>query len=167
MHLLYEAEAKSQSPLEILRDLPVVPDAYALTLVEGVAAHQAEIDGLIAGHASGWELGRMPAVDRQLLRLATYELLAEPEVPAAVVIDEAVELAKQYSTEESGRYVNGVLAAIGRRLGRLAGPAAPGATAAGHLAEQAGPRPGAGGRAGGEGLPRPGTVGGVRAVPGR
>lgn len=119
MHLLYEAEAKNETPAVVLAQLPVEPDPYARTLAEGVGGRSAEIDTLVSRHASGWALDRMPAVDRQLLRLGTYELLAEPGVPAAVVIDEAVELAKEYSTEESGRYVNGVLAAIARSLGRL------------------------------------------------
>ncbi|HTW98256.1 MAG TPA: transcription antitermination factor NusB [Acidimicrobiales bacterium] len=120
LHLLYEAEAKGETPEDVLAGLPAAPDPYARSLVAGVGGRAGEIDALVAGHASGWELTRMPVVDRQVLRLAAYELLAEPEVPAAVVIDEAVELAKEYSTEESGRYVNGVLAAIARRLGRLA-----------------------------------------------
>jgi len=81
-----------------------------------VAEHAEEIDRVIAGHLSGWALTRLPVVDRQLLRLATYELLACPEVPVAVVIDEAVELAKGYSTEESGSFVNGVLSAVALEL---------------------------------------------------
>jgi N utilization substance protein B len=67
---------------------------------------------LIEKYANAWALGRMPAVDRQLLRLGAYELIAERSVPVAVVIDEAVDLAKTFSTEESSRFVNGVLAAI-------------------------------------------------------
>ncbi len=78
----------------------------------GVEKHQPELDRLIARFAIDWTLGRMPVIDRTLLRMATYELLHQPDVPAAVTISEAVELAKQYSTEESGRFVNGVLASI-------------------------------------------------------
>jgi len=96
----------------VLGDLPNPPEAYARQLAEGVAARLGEIDTLIEKYANAWALDRMPAVDRQLLRLGTYELIAEPEVPVAVVIDEAVDLAKTFSTEESGRFVNGVLAAI-------------------------------------------------------
>ena len=75
---------------------------------------QARIDELIAAHAIDWTLDRMPVVDRAVLRMATFELLARPDVPTGVVISEAVELAKQYSTDESGRFVNGVLATIAR-----------------------------------------------------
>ncbi len=112
LDLLYEAEAKAIGPDEVIAGLPVPPDAYAATLARGVAAHRGEIDALVAEAASGWRLERMPVVDRQLLRIAVYELLERPEVPVAVVLDEAVELAKQFSTEGSGRFVNGVLATI-------------------------------------------------------
>lgn len=110
--MLYEAEAKQQSPAQVLDALVADPDPFAVELVAGVGERLDEIDALVARHAEGWELGRLPAVDRQVLRIATYELLARPEVSRAVVIDEAVELAKQFSTEASGAYVNGVLSAI-------------------------------------------------------
>lgn len=110
--LLYEAEMKHVEPDELLRALPAAPDAFAGVLVRGVARCRARIDELLSGAAVGWELERMAAVDRAVLRLAVYELLEEPGVPVAVVIDEAVELAKQYSTEESGRFVNGVLSTV-------------------------------------------------------
>ena len=110
--LLYESEAKSVDPSVLVRDLPVEPDAYTLALVQGVEANFALIDDQIGRHAIGWALERMPAVDRAILRLATFELLGRPDVPTAVVLSEAVELAGEYSTEESGRFVNGVLAAV-------------------------------------------------------
>lgn len=110
--LLYEAEAKGLSPKELLAELPVAPERYAAELVRGVASRSDEVDALITEHARDWGLDRLPAVDRQLLRLSVYELLDRPDVPLAVVIDEAVELAKQYSTEESSRFVNGVLSAV-------------------------------------------------------
>ena len=97
---------------DVLGALPVPPVPYAIELFLGVERRGAEVDALVARHATAWTLDRMPAIDRQLLRLATYELLDRPDVPLAVVIDEAVELAKQYSTDDSGRYVNGVLAAV-------------------------------------------------------
>ena len=112
LSLLYEAEAKGASPEAVLEDLPVRPDAFAADLVAGVGARAAEIDDIIARHAIGWALDRMPAIDRAVLRLATYELLARADVPTAVVLSEAVELATAYSTEESGRFVNGVLSAV-------------------------------------------------------
>jgi N utilization substance protein B len=87
---------------------------YAREIVDGVQDHRAEIDDLIASHAQGWTLARMPAVDRAILRIGVWELLFNAEVPAAVAIDEAVELAKELSTDESSGFVHGVLAAIGR-----------------------------------------------------
>ncbi|HWG74754.1 MAG TPA: transcription antitermination factor NusB [Acidimicrobiales bacterium] len=110
--LLYEAEVKGQAPRALLDGLPVTPDAFVVDVVRGVSSNAAEIDLLIAGHSIDWAVERMPAVDRALLRMATFELMDRPDVPTGAVISEAVELAKQYSTEESGRFVNGVLAAI-------------------------------------------------------
>ena len=87
---------------------------YTMELVEGYAKHARRIDELIAQYSVGWTLDRMPVIDRTLLRMATFELLARPDVPTGVVISEAVELAKAYSTEESGRFVNGVLSRAAR-----------------------------------------------------
>ncbi|MGH9303977.1 MAG: transcription antitermination factor NusB [Acidimicrobiales bacterium] len=112
LEIAYEAEAKCLLPAQLLGELAVAPEPYAGRLVRGMDEHRDEIDSLISRHAAGWAIARMPVIDRSLLRLAAYELLAEPEVPVAVVIDEAVELANRYSTEDSGRYVNGVLASI-------------------------------------------------------
>jgi N utilization substance protein B len=114
--LLYEAEMKRLGTEEVLAALSVVPDPFTVALVEGVGAHEERIDALMAAAAKGWEVERMPVLDRSILRLATYELIAEPDVPVAVVIDEAVELAKQYSTEFSGGFVNGVLSTIARQV---------------------------------------------------
>lgn len=97
---------------ELLEQLPVAPEPYARRLVAGVERRLGRIDDLLDAHATGWPLERMPAIDRCLLRIACYELLEEQEVPTAVVIDEAVSLAKEYSTEDSGRYLNGVLSAV-------------------------------------------------------
>lgn len=120
--LLYEAESKDASPGEVLAGLPVPPAPMVAELVEGVEANRAELDALIAAHARNWSLERMPAIDRNLLRLALYELKDRPDVPVAVVIDEAVELAKRFSTDDSGRFVNGMLSAIAPKL-RPATPA--------------------------------------------
>ena len=114
--LLYEAETKGQSPREILGQLPAPPEYYAVALFEGVVEHGAEIDRLIGDQAHSWSVDRMPVVDRQLLRLATFEMIYRPDVPCAVIIDEAIELAKNYSTDESGKFVNGVLAGLARQL---------------------------------------------------
>jgi N utilization substance protein B len=112
LSLLYEAESKEESPASVLASLPVAPDAFVADLVTGVGARQPEIDALITQYAIGWALDRMPSVDRAILRMATYELLGRDDVPTAVVLSEAVELAGSYSTDESGRFVNGVLSAI-------------------------------------------------------
>jgi transcription antitermination protein NusB len=116
LSLLYEAESKGVSPGAVVAELPVKPDAFAEDLVVGVASEQARIDSLISSHAIGWAMDRMPVVDRALLRMATYELLEHEDVPTAVIISEAVDLATQYSTDESGRFVNGVLAAIAKEV---------------------------------------------------
>ena len=110
--LLYEADAKSVDPIELVAGLAVPPDPMASTLVEGVAREQARIDELITRYLRGWTIERMALVDRLVLSIATFELVGRPEVPTAVVIDEAVELAKRYSTEESGKFVNGMLSSI-------------------------------------------------------
>ena len=115
LELLYEAETKGLSTSDVIEQLPVAPDAYAIRLAAGVDGHRDEIDALLVRFAKGWTLERMPAVDRALLRLATYELLHEPDVPVGVVISEAVELASEFSTDDSGRFVNGVLSAIAKR----------------------------------------------------
>ena len=115
LELLYEAEAKEAAVGDIIDQLPLPPHPYSVQLVSGVDAHHDEIDELLTQFARGWTLERMPAVDRALLRIATYELLYEPDVPVGVAISEAVELASEFSTDESGRFVNGVLSAIARR----------------------------------------------------
>jgi N utilization substance protein B len=114
--VLYEAEVRSADRLAVLRDRietgnPPVPE-YTIELVEGVVEHSGRIDELIAAHATGWTLERLPDVDRAIMRMAVFELLWEGDVPDAVVIDEAVELAKTLSTDDSPAYVNGVLGAI-------------------------------------------------------
>jgi len=110
--LLYEAEAKGIDGTEVLGAQPIEVEEYAAGLVTGVARHQQDLDALLGRHARGWVVERMPAIDRTLLRMASYELLHRPDVPPNAVINEAVELAQQYSTDDSGRFVNGVLAAI-------------------------------------------------------
>lgn len=87
---------------------------YAREIVDGVIDHAEEIDEQITTFSKDWPLNRMPAVDRALLRMATWEILYNDEVPAAVAIDEAVELAKEYSTDDSAAFVHGVLGRIAR-----------------------------------------------------
>lgn len=114
--VLYEADVRGGDRLVVLRDRietgnPPVPE-HTIRLVEGVAEHAGRIDALIARHASNWTLERLPDVDRAILRMATFELLWADDVPDPVVIDEAVQLAKVLSTDDSPAYVNGVLGAI-------------------------------------------------------
>jgi len=110
--LAYECEQRNVGGPELLDGLPVPPDEYAQCLVLGVDEHHQEIDTIIAKFSEHWSLERMPVVDRALLRIGTYELAWRPDVPTAVAITEAVELAKQYSTKDSGRFVNGLLSRI-------------------------------------------------------
>ena len=114
--LAYECEQRDVSGATLLAGLPVPPHEYAERLVLGVDEHRDQIDAIIAKFSEHWSLERMPVVDRALLRIGTYELGWLPEVPTAVVITEAVELAKQYSTKDSGRFVNGLLSRIAAEL---------------------------------------------------
>jgi len=125
LYLLYEAQAKDISPLDAL-DLQIVePDELTTLLVRGVVDHRKRLDAAIESHATGWTLARMPVLDLNVLRLGAFELAERPAVPVAVVIDEAVELAKRFSTDNSGRFVNGVLSALVADLRPAAGaPAA-------------------------------------------
>ena len=114
--LCYEREVRSISTTELFDSLPAAPDDYAMELVRGVETHGDELDGLLREYSEHWAVERMPALDRAVLRLGCFELTHEPDVPTAVVISEAVELAKQYSTENSGRFVNGLLARIAEQV---------------------------------------------------
>lgn len=82
---------------------------YAKKLVQGTESHREEVDELIRGQADNWRLERMSVVDRNILRLAVFELLFEPDVPKLVVLDEAIELAKRFGSDQSSRFVNGIL----------------------------------------------------------
>jgi N utilization substance protein B len=122
--ILYEADQRGLDAATLLADrigTPEVPPIgdYTITLVEGVSANRERIDELLTQHAEGWTLARMPAVDRAVLRLGLYELLWSEDVPAAVAIDEAVELVKALSTDDSPRFVNGVLGRIAGISGKL------------------------------------------------
>lgn len=110
--VLYAAEAQGRDLLEVLGDRPVAPSAYAVEVVEGVAATVDQLDALIGRHAEGWRTDRMPAVDRALLRMAVYELCHRADVPTAAVLSEVVDLAGDYSTDRSSRFVNGVVSAV-------------------------------------------------------
>jgi len=110
--LLYESESKQLLPSAVLALQVLQPDELTTELVLGVERHMAQLDNAIATHAKGWTLARMPTIDRNVLRIAAFELLGRPDVPVAVVLNEAVELAKRFSTDDSGRFVNGVLSAL-------------------------------------------------------
>ena len=112
LSLLYEAESKNLAPAAVLASLPVTPAPFAVEVVAGVGEHLDELDKWIASYARDWTIDRMPALDRALLRMGVYELLHRPDVPTGAVISEAVELAQRFSTEESSRFVNGMLARI-------------------------------------------------------
>jgi len=113
LDILYESDLRGRDALETLAERvaasdPPVPE-YAVRLIEGVSAQRARIDDLLASYSIGWTLDRMPTVDRNILRLGTYELLWAAEVPDAVAVSEAVELARQLSTDDSPGFVNGLL----------------------------------------------------------
>ena len=118
LDIMFEAELRGRSVQDTLSDRvaagdPPVPE-YTVELVEGTVARIDEIDRVLAGYAEGWALDRMPAIDRNLLRLAAYELLCVDDVPSAVAISEAVRLAGDLSTESSAHFVNGVLSSVDR-----------------------------------------------------
>ena len=119
LDVLYEADLRDLPPGKVMESYlerieKPHPDhlAYAISLVEGVERHLDRIDELIASYAEGWTIDRMPVVDRNLARIAVFELLYVPEIDDPVAITEAVELAKQMSTDDSPRYLNGILGRI-------------------------------------------------------
>jgi N utilization substance protein B len=116
LDILFEAEQRGTGVLDLLAERitlgsPPVP-GYAADLVRGVTVHTARIDELLSQYAEGWTLDRMPAVDRNVLRIGVYELLWADDVPDAVAINEAVLLAQDLSTDASPAFVNGLLARI-------------------------------------------------------
>lgn len=127
LELLYEAETKGVHAAEVVAALPVPPAPYAAELAVGVGDHVELLDHVVAARARSWTTERMAALDRQLLRLGAYELLFRPDQPEGVVADEVVRLAKRFSTDGSGRFVNGLLAAV---IPDLRGDGAPWAGAA-------------------------------------
>lgn len=119
--VLFEAEARGLTPeavadgrIALAEDDPEISalNPYTVTVARGVTEHAAHIDDLIAAHLQGWTLERLPAVDRSILRVAVWELLHAEDVPEPVAVDEAVELAKELSTDESPGFVNGVLGQV-------------------------------------------------------
>ena len=108
---LYQSEVTGREPADLLdRDAT----AFTRELVDGAAAHQDELDELIARHSRGWSLDRIAPLERNIMRVALYELLHRPDVPAEVAIDEAVEAAKELCSAEAPAFVNGILGAVER-----------------------------------------------------
>jgi N utilization substance protein B len=116
LDILFEADVRREPPLTVLEARTVHAEppvsSYAIELVQGVQAHREEIDRLLAENAHGWTLDRMPAVDRNILRIGGYELLWGDDVPDAVAISEAVQLAGDLSTDASAAFVNGLMARL-------------------------------------------------------
>ena len=151
LQVLYSAEITNTAVSELLaKDCAVVleseeqelacPDAYAISLLNGVEAHKEEIDQMVDSSSDNWAISRMPIMDRSILRIAVYEMMFESSLSLSVSIDEAVELAKKYGGEdESHRFVNGVLGQIAKRLeGEAAGEAAGAGDGAGAEGDAAG-----------------------------
>ncbi len=114
--LLYESEQRGLAPSTLLEDRGIASVEMSSGLVVGVEKDISLIDMQIIDNAKGWALDRMPALDRAILRIAIFELMQRPDTPVAVIIDEAVELAKRFSTDDSGRFVNGVLSSVARSV---------------------------------------------------
>ena len=115
--LLYEADIRSATVTEVLASLPVEPDDYAVAVATGAERRQADVEALIRRYLRpDWPFERVALLDRIVLRLATFELLERSDVPTGVILSEAVELAKRYGTDESGRFVNGLLASVAAEL---------------------------------------------------
>ncbi len=116
LDLLYESDIRRSSASELLikrvTDLEYVIRDFTKELVDGVEAHRRKIDELITTYSQGWDMDRMPVIDRNILRLAVYEVLWSSDVPSSVAISEALELAQTLSTEDSGKYINGVLSKV-------------------------------------------------------
>ena len=121
LQLLFQIDLTGSSPGEVFREFWINQEtstevrSFSERLVNGVFARRVQLDRLIAGAAEHWRIERMAVVDRNVLRMAVYEMLHDPEIPDAVVIDEAIEVAKKYGSEESGSFINGILDSIRRR----------------------------------------------------
>jgi len=119
---LYQVDMVKADPSEALswarQELSETDMEFAETLLLGVLGNLREIDNALSEASRDWNLGRMPAMDRNVLRVAAYEVLFSKDIPEAAAINEAVELAKAYGTEDSGRFVNGVLASLVLKKGK-------------------------------------------------
>ena len=128
LDILFETDIRGTSPMDLLTTRLVVEEGedarpireYTRELIVGVSEHRRKIDELISTYARGWDMDRLPTVDRNVLRLAIYELLWSELIPDAVAIDEAINLAKELSTDESAGYIHGVLGRISSIKAELA-----------------------------------------------
>ncbi|WP_026550347.1 transcription antitermination factor NusB [Arthrobacter sp. Br18] len=113
LDILFEAEQRSVTPLEVIsarrEKTDMIIADYSVDVVEGVLAHSEQIDEYLSTYSQGWTLDRMPAVDRMILRIGSWELLYNDDIPDGVAVSEAVELAKMLSTDESPVFINGLL----------------------------------------------------------
>lgn len=116
VQLVYEAEQRDLDHAAIIDDQVVRPDEFAVDVVQGVGQHLTEIDAMLDRIVDGWPVERLAAMDRAVLRVGVYELAHRADVPTPVVLNEAVELANRYGTDDSGRFVNGVLGAAAAEL---------------------------------------------------
>jgi len=115
LDFLYEADLRSALPLDIYHSRPaddLSQEEYVGRLLQGISLHREKLDELIMTYAQGWDMDRMPAIDRNLLRVAIYEILWESDLDEKIAVSEAVEMAEELSTAESSRYINGVLGRI-------------------------------------------------------
>ena len=134
LQMLFQIDVTSTPPAEVFQEFWIDQSpaddvrAFAEGLVRGVAQQRRALDAVLAGSSEHWRIERMAVVDRNVLRMAIYELLWQPETPPAVVIDEAIEVAKRFGGEESGAFVNGVLDAVRRAFerGEIATPSTDG-----------------------------------------
>jgi N utilization substance protein B len=115
LDILFEADLRKVEPLSILIDRPadqLSAGDYVEVLINGVSAHREKIDELIHTYAEGWDMDRMPAIDRNLLRIALFEILWQPELNDQIAVSEAVDIAQELSTKDSAGYINGILGRV-------------------------------------------------------
>ena len=115
LDILFESDLRTSSAMDLLASRPpedLSQGEYSAQLVRGVSEHREKIDELIVTYAEGWDMDRMPAIDRNILRISIFEILWSPEIDDAVAVSQAVEMATELSTEKSPSYINGVLGRI-------------------------------------------------------
>ena len=128
LRILFEMEMNSSTLVEVLEGKRQVGESeqglFTLELVKGVRMNMPAIDRVLSDYSRGWEIERMPRIDRNILRMSLYEIFFMEDIPAGATIDEAVELAKEFSTEDSGKFINGLLGMVNRdrEEGKLALP---------------------------------------------